>query len=87
MAGGGPLVTKTLLFVNSGGRDVASMEEVAATITAYDKDTGEYLGTVELPATPWGNPITYLHDGKQYIVVAIGGRPGAVAELIALALP
>ena len=40
-----------------------------------------------LPSTPWGNPITYLHEGKQYIVVAIGGRPGTVAELIALALP
>jgi quinoprotein glucose dehydrogenase len=87
MAGGGPLVTKTLLIVNSGGRDVAGMEEVAATITAYDKDTGEYLGSVELPSTPWGNPITYLHGGKQHILVAVGGRPGAVPELIALALP
>ena len=87
MAGGGPLVTKTLLIVNSGGRDVASMDEVASTITAYDKDTGEYLGSVELPSTPWGNPITYLHEGKQHILVAVGGRPGAVAELIALALP
>ncbi len=87
MAGGGPLVTKTLLIVNSGGRDVAGMEEVAATITAYDKDTGEYLGSVELPSTPWGNPITYLHEGKQHILVAVGGRPGSVPELIALALP
>ena len=87
MAGGGPLVTKTLLIVNSGGRDVASMEEVAATITAYDKDTGEYLGSVVLPSTPWGNPITYLHEGKQHILVAVGGRPGALPELIALALP
>ena len=87
MAGGGPLGTQTLLIVNSGGRDVASMDEVASTITAYDKDTGEYLGSVELPATPWGNPITYLYEGKQHILVAVGGRPGAVAELIALALP
>ena len=65
----------------------APEEEVASTITAYDKDTGEYLGSVELPSTPWGNPITYLHDGKQHILVAVGGRPGAVAELLALALP
>ena len=49
MAGGGPLVTKTLLIVNSGGRDVEDMQAVARTITAYDKDTGEYLGSVELP--------------------------------------
>ena len=69
------------------GRDVTDMEEVARTITAYDKDTGEYLGSVELPSTPWGNPITYLYEGKQHILVAVGGRPGDPAELIALALP
>jgi len=87
MAGGGPLVTKTMLFVNSGGRDVERMEDVGPTLTAYDKDTGEYLGSVDLPATPWGNPISYLHDGKQHILVAVGGRPGRVPELISLTLP
>ena len=88
MHGGGPLVTKTLLIVNSGGRDLADGAEVARTITAYDKDTGAYLGSVTLPAVPFGNPITYLHDGRQYIVVAVGGGGGAaVPELIALALP
>ena len=30
--------------------------------------------------------MTYLHEGKQYLVVAVG-RGGADAELIALALP
>ncbi len=88
MHGGGPLVTKTLLIVNSGGRDLADGAEVARTITAYDKDTGAYLGSVTLPAVPFGNPITYLHDGRQYIVVAVGGGGGAaVPELIALTLP
>ena len=88
MHGGGPLVTKTLLIVNSGGRDLADGAEVARTITAYDKDTGAYLGSVTLPAVPFGNPTTYLHDGRQYIVVAVGGGGGAaVPELIALALP
>ena len=34
------------------------------------------------------NPMTYLQDGKQYIVVAVGGGGGAATpELIALALP
>ena len=57
-------------------------------MTAYHKDTGEYLGSVTLPAVPYGNPMTYLHDGRQYIVVAVGGGGGAAApELIALALP
>ena len=31
----------------------------------YDKDTGVYLGSVRLPAVPAGNPMTYLHEGKQ----------------------
>ena len=83
---GGPLVTKTLLIVNSGGRDVPTLEDVAPTITAYDKDTGDYLGSVRLPSIPQGNPMTYLYEGKQYLVVAVGGRRGAVPDLIALAL-
>ncbi len=86
MAGGGPLVTKTLLLVNSGGRDVEDMDAVGRTLTAYDKDTGEYLGSVHLPSIPWGNPITYMHEGRQYIAVAIGGGRD-LPELIALALP
>ena len=56
------------------------------TISAYDRETGEHLGSVPLPTMPGGNPMTYLHEGKQYIVVAVG-RGGGDAELIALALP
>ena len=41
---------------------------------AYDKATGEVLAEIELPAGTTGAPITYMHDGKQYIVVAVGGR-------------
>ena len=85
---GGPLVTKTLLIVNSGGRYVADQAEGARSMTAYHKDNGEYLGSVTLPSVPNGNPMTYLQDGTQYIVVAVGGGGGAATpELIALALP
>ena len=89
MHGGGPLVTKTLLVVNSGGRYVEDQIASASTITAYHKDNGEYLGSITLPAIPYGNPITYLHEGKQYIAVAVGsGNSDEVKpELIALALP
>ena len=83
---GGALVTKTMLFVNSGGRDVETMDDVGPTLTGYDKDTGDYLGSVDLPSMPAGNPISYEHEGKQYIVLAIGGRRD-LPELIALALP
>ena len=88
MHAGGPLVTKTLLIVNSGAQYVADEAESARAITAYDKPSGNYLGSVVLPAVPYGNPITYLHAGRQYIVVAVGGGSGrASPELIALALP
>ena len=88
MHGGGPLVTRTLLIVNSGARYVKDMAASARAVTAYHKDNGDYLGSVELPAIPHGNPITYLHEGKQYLVVAVGGgRGGAPPELVALALP
>ena len=89
MHGGGPLVTKTLLVVNSGGRYVEDQIASASSITAYHKDNGEYLGSITLPAIPYGNPITYLHEGKQYIAVAVGsGNSDEVKpELIALALP
>ncbi|MCY4120740.1 MAG: PQQ-binding-like beta-propeller repeat protein [Acidobacteria bacterium] len=88
MHGGGPLVTRTLLIVNSGARYVADEAASARAITAYHKDNGEYLGSVTLPAVPNGNPISYLHEGRQYIAVAIGGGGGdALPELIALALP
>ncbi len=86
--GGGPLATKTLLIVNSGARYVEGMAESARSLAAYHKQNGEYLGAVMLPAVPTGNPMTYLWEGTQYVVVAVGGGGGAVApELIALALP
>ena len=89
MHGGGPLVTKTLLVVNSGARYVEDQVASASAITAYHKDSGEYLGSIELPSIPYGNPITYLHEGKQYIVVAVGtgSSEAAPPELIALTLP
>ena len=81
-------MTRTLLIVNSGARYVADEAASARAITAYHKDNGEYLGSVTLPAVPHGNPISYLHEGRQYIAVATGGGGGdALPELIALALP
>jgi quinoprotein glucose dehydrogenase len=49
---------------------------------AYDKQTGDVVNELQLPAGTCGNPMTYLLNGKQYIAVSIG----APAELIALTL-
>jgi len=89
--GGAPLATKTLLFVTHGGRNMTPGAS-ARQLTVYDKTSGEYLGAIALTATPYGNPITYLYDGKQYILVPVGGGAvygggGVTAEILAFALP
>ena len=51
---------------------------------ARDKVTGAIVGSVDLPAGAVGTPMTYLHEGKQYVALTVGGD---VPELIAFALP
>ena len=55
-------------------------------LRAFDKESGEVVWEIELPAGTNGSPITYLHEGRQYIVLPIGSlrHPG---EWVALALP
>ena len=52
---------------------------------AYDKQTGEIVASVRLPGNPTGSPMTYMHDGVQYICVAVATRETPSA-LIALAV-
>ena len=44
-------------------------------LLAYDKRTGALVARLPLPANPYGNPITYLHEAQQYLVIAVGGGP------------
>jgi quinoprotein glucose dehydrogenase len=55
-------------------------------LRAYDKKTGEEKGAVFMPAPQSGSPMTYMLDGQQYLVVAIGGG-NVSAELLAFRLP
>jgi quinoprotein glucose dehydrogenase len=57
-----------------------------AMLCAYDKLTGKEVGAVYMPTQQSGTPMTYMLNGKQYIVVAIGGN-GYTAELRAYKLP
>ena len=57
-----------------------------AYLRAYDKATGKDAGAVFMPAGQTGSPMTYMVNGKQYIVVAVGGQ-GFPAELLAYKLP
>jgi quinoprotein glucose dehydrogenase len=85
----GVLTTKSLLIAGEGGVHTNDAGESVALLRAYDKSTGADIeGRVEMPARQTGSPMTYLHDGKQYIVLAVS-HSGADAggELIAYALP
>ena len=55
-------------------------------LRAYDKRTGQDAGAIYMPAPQTGSPMTYMLNGRQYIVVAISGQnfPG---ELVAFRLP
>ena len=70
-----PLVTKTLLFIGEGSDAIYGVTAGMSgkKFRAYDKATGQVLWETELPAGTTGGPMTYLFNGKQYIVVAIGG--------------
>jgi quinoprotein glucose dehydrogenase len=81
-----PLVTKTLLFVGEGDPlNVRTPPGGGKKLRAYDKASGAVLGEIDLPAGTTGAPMTYMHNGRQYIVVAIGAAEHP-AEFIALTL-
>jgi quinoprotein glucose dehydrogenase len=83
----GVLVTKTLVVAGDGVTHTDENGDTVALLRAYDKDTGaDIAGQVIMPAKQTGSPMTYMHDGKQYIVLAVGGGPRG-SELIAYALP
>ena len=47
---------------------------------AFDKATGAVVWEIELPAGTTGAPMTYMFEGKQYIVVAVGSREAGSAQ-------
>ena len=81
------LVTKTLVFAGVIPVAAQSADPTARRklIYVFDKITGSPLHAVELDAFSAAAPMTYMHAGRQYIVVAAGSGP--TSELIALALP
>ncbi len=92
--GVGLLVTKTLVIMGDPQRTTTPDHPDGAMLRAYDKLTGQQVGAVWMPAQQSGSPMTYMVDGKQYIVVAISDategdtrRPRYSGEYVAFALP
>ena len=82
----GTLVTRTLVIAGEGGIFTLPDGRRGAMLRAYNKATGQEVGSVYMPAPQTGSPMTYLHNGQQYIVVSISG-PGFPGELMAFRLP
>jgi quinoprotein glucose dehydrogenase len=82
----GPLVTKTLVMLGEGQFTTTEDRGRGAMLRAYDKATGAEVGEVYMPAPQSGSPMTYMANGKQYIVIAVSGGPYS-GEYIAFTLP
>ncbi|MBV8672704.1 MAG: PQQ-binding-like beta-propeller repeat protein, partial [Acidobacteriaceae bacterium] len=81
---GGPIVTAGgLVFIGATCYD--------RKIHAYDSRTGKLLWEALLPYAGVATPITYMIDGKQYVVIAAGGgrdpKWPSGGEYVAFALP
>jgi quinoprotein glucose dehydrogenase len=85
-AGVGLMVTKTLVVMGDPQVTTTPSHPRGAMLRAYNKATGEEVGALWMPAPQSGSPMTYMVDGKQYIVVAVGGG-NYTAEYLAFALP
>ena len=82
----GPLVTKTLVVAGEGGVFTTPSGQRGAMLRAYAKDDGHEVGAVYMPAPESGSPMTYMLNGKQYIVIAVSGGNYS-GELLAFKLP
>jgi quinoprotein glucose dehydrogenase len=82
----GTLVTKTLVIAGDGQITTTPQHPRGAMLRAYDKATGKEVGAVFMAAPQSGSPMTYMLNGKQYILLAISGGPYS-GEYVAYTLP
>jgi quinoprotein glucose dehydrogenase len=75
------ITTKTLVIYGQGRSGDRS---IAPQLLAVDKATGKQVGAVRIPTRTTAVPMTYMHNGRQYIVYATG--QGSSTSLVALAL-
>jgi quinoprotein glucose dehydrogenase len=86
------LITESLVFLGEGGNTgVSALPQWyggpgGKMFRAYDKASGEVVWEMELPGGTSGAPMTYMVDGRQFIIATVGWDDMA-SELVALALP
>jgi len=82
----GLAITRTLVVVGDPGVTTTPDHPRGAMLRGYDKTTGKEAGAVWMPAAQSGSPMTYLANGRQFIIVAVSGGNYS-GEYIAYALP
>ncbi len=82
----GTLVTRTLVISGDSFFTTVPPRGREAMLRAYDKATGREVGAVSMPAPQTGSPMTYMLNGTQYIVIAVGGGTYS-GEYVAFRLP
>jgi quinoprotein glucose dehydrogenase len=82
----GTLTTKSLVIAGEPGFFTMPSGQRGAMLRAYDKATGKEVGALPMPAPQTGSPMTYMLNGRQYLVVAIAGAAYS-GELLAFRLP
>jgi quinoprotein glucose dehydrogenase len=85
-SGIGLMVTKTLVIMGDPALTTTPEHPRGAMLRAYEKGTGKEVGAVFMAAPQSGSPMTYMADGKQYIVNAISGGSYS-GEYVAFTLP
>ena len=82
----GVMTSRSMSGVMSTASGVVFAGDNEGNFMAFDGRTGKNLWFYSTGAPIWGAaPMTYMHRGKQYIVVATGSGPNS--ELVALSLP
>jgi quinoprotein glucose dehydrogenase len=84
--GVGLMVTKTLVVMGDPQATTTPEHPRGAMLRGYEKTAGKEVGAILMPAPQSGSPMTYMADGKQYIVVAISGGNYS-GEYLAFKLP
>jgi quinoprotein glucose dehydrogenase len=82
----GTLVTKTLVIAGDSMVTTTADHPRGAMLRAYDQKDGREVGAILMPAPQSGSPMTFMRNGKQYLIVAVSGGSYS-GEYICYALP
>jgi quinoprotein glucose dehydrogenase len=82
----GTLLTKTLVIAGDSMVTTTADHPRGAMLRAYDQQNGREVGAVWMPAPQSGSPMTFMLNGRQYIVVAVSGGNYS-GEFICFSLP